>query len=237
MNFLQHRQRDDEWMDAPGVDPKLLADSLAFIRRINRLLRYTQATLTHLQSLLSDWPAGKAVTLLDVATGSADIPRAMLAWAKQRGIDLRVIAVDLHPLTAQLASQGGHDDRLQILRADAARLPFADSSIDIVHTAMFLHHLDETAVVTVLSEMHRVANHGLIIADLLRTRRAYAWITLFTLMSNPMVKHDARVSVAQAFDRREITDLATQAGAGYAIFHRHFGHRFVLSGRKGHVGI
>jgi hypothetical protein len=47
-----------------------------------------------------------------------------------------------------------------------------------------------------------------------------------------MLKHDARVSVAQAFTSEEICGLRDRAGIGFARFYRHFGHRFVLAGEK-----
>jgi hypothetical protein len=47
-----------------------------------------------------------------------------------------------------------------------------------------------------------------------------------------MVRHDAKVSVAQAFSPAEVVRLRDEAGIGYAAFHRHFGHRFVLAGEK-----
>jgi hypothetical protein len=75
-----------------------------------------------------------------------------------------------------------------------------------------------------------------IAADLLRHRRAYAWISLFTLWANPMVRHDARVSVAQAFTRSEVLRMRDAAGLGYARYRRHFGHRFALAGEKAAVG-
>ena len=71
----------------------------------------------------------------------------------------------------------------------------ADGSFDYVMAAMFLHHLSDEEVVQVLREMNRVAARGVIISDLLRNRRAYAWITFFTLFSIPMVKHDGRAKV------------------------------------------
>jgi hypothetical protein len=80
--------------------------------------------------------------------------------------------------------------------------------------------------------MARVARRGVIAADLLRHRRAYAWITLFTAFAGPMVRHDARASVAQAFTKGEVLRLRERAGIGFADYHRHFGHRFVLAGER-----
>jgi ubiquinone/menaquinone biosynthesis C-methylase UbiE len=118
------------------------------------------------------------------------------------------------------------------MQADALQLPFEDGSFDYALTAMFLHHLDDAAAVQALREMNRVARRGVIVADLLRHRNAYRWISLFTLLANPMVRHDARVSVAQAFSTEEVLGMQQQAGLGYAHYFEHFGHRFVLAGEK-----
>jgi SAM-dependent methyltransferase len=232
LNFLKTRRREDEWMDAPDADPVELARSLVFIRRINQLLGYSKATIYHLNRLTRDWPAGKALNLLDVATGSGDIPRAILRWADHRGLQCRITAIDLHHATLQTAINENRDPRLRFVRADATRLPFDDRSFDFALTGMFLHHLEPPVAVMVLKEMDRVSAVGMIAADLLRSRRAYAWITLFTLLATPMVKHDARVSVAGAFSKTELVGLRDQANLGYLKPHRHFGHRLVLAGLK-----
>lgn len=219
-------------MDAPTAGTAELEPSLAFIERVNRWLGYTRATIAHLDRLTAGWPAGRTLSILDVATGSGDVPRAVCAWADRRGIDVRVVGVDLHPVTLSIARQRTDDPRFSLVHGDALALPVVDSSFDFVLCSMFLHHLDEGAVITALREIDRVARRGVIVADLLRSRRALAWITLFTTFAGPMVKHDARASVRQAFTVEEFRRLADAAGLGYAQLHRHFGHRLVLSGSK-----
>jgi ubiquinone/menaquinone biosynthesis C-methylase UbiE len=233
MISLSQRMRQAEWMDEPNVDPAELRRSLKFIRRVNALFGYTRATLSHFDRFARSWKNDQSITILDVATGSADIPRAIARWAKQRQLDVRIVGLDRHALTAQMAHEQIHlEPNIEIVRGDALRLPFADGSFDYVTTNMFLHHLDDDAVARVLAEMNRVARRGIVAADLLRNQRAYFWITLFTLFSSKMLKHDARVSIAQAFDEPEIKQLRDRAGLGYARFFHHFGHRFVLAGEK-----
>lgn len=230
---LAQRRLTPELMDDPGVEPEMIRRSLRFIRRVNTLLGYTRATLSHLDRFSRSWKPGERITVLDVATGSADIPRAIARWGRQRGFDLRIVGLDLHALTAGIAKrETANESGIRIVRGDAARIPFADGSFDYVITNMFLHHLHEDAVVAVLREMDRVASRGIIAADLLRHRRAYLWISFFTMLSNPMLKHDARVSVVQAFTQPEVLALRDRAGIGYTQYHRHFGHRFVLSGER-----
>ena len=98
---------------------------------------------------------------------------------------------------------------------------------------MFLHHLDEEGIVSVLKSMDRLARRGIIASDVLRRRRAYVWIKLLTMFSSRMVRHDATVSVAQCLADPEILSLRDQAGLSYANLHHHFGHRFILAGEKG----
>src|SRR5205814_6390570 len=135
--------------------------------------------------------------------GSGDVPRAILRWATNRHLDVRVTGIDLHAKTIHEAT-AIPDPRLHFVQGDALNLPFADGSFDYAITSLFLHHLDEDQIVRVLSEMNRVSRRCIIAGDLIRTKRAYFWITLFTLLSNPMVRHDGRASVAQALTRPEI---------------------------------
>ena len=234
---LRHRRRQPEWMDDPAADPGDLRRSLAYIRRVNALLGYTRATLSHLKRFSRTWRRGETIRILDVATGSADIPRSVLRWSHRAALDVRIVALDLHQTTLCLArdaecNRADPPERLRFVRGDALQLPFADNSFDYAMTAMFLHHLDDDSAVAAMREMGRVARRGVIVADLLRHRRAYAWITLLTIGASPMVRHDARASVAQAFTRAEVLRLRDRAGIGFARYFRHFGHRFVLAGER-----
>ena len=77
LDGLTTRRREAEWIDAPDADPVLLHKSLRYIRRINALLGYTRATLHHLEAFSRSWEAGETIRIVDLATGSADIPRAI----------------------------------------------------------------------------------------------------------------------------------------------------------------
>lgn len=230
--FLRERQRAHEKMDDPAADADQLRRSLGFLRRINAVLGYTRGTLHHLQQFSRRWHPGETIRILDIGTGSADIPRAILRWAAECGFDVRVVGIDLHQGTAKNAVGPSDDPRLRIVRADAVHLPFRDGAFDYAICSLFLHHLDSEDVAQVLGGMCRVAGRGMIACDLLRNRRAYAWVKLMTAFSNPMVRHDGPVSVAQAFSPSEVLALREKAGIGFTQYHRHFGHRFALAGEK-----
>ena len=220
-------------MDADGVDVPQLRCSLAYIRRINQFLGYTRATLAHLQRFSARWKPGERIDVVDLATGSADVPLAIVRWGARRGFDVHVVGVDRHEKTIDAAREAiAAEPRIRIVQGDALAVPFDAGSFDYAVCSMFLHHLSDDEAEAVLRTMGRLARRGVIAADLLRHRRAYAWISLLSMLANPIVRHDARVSVRQAFNREEVLHLRDRAGLSFAQYHRHFGHRFVLAGEK-----
>lgn len=219
-------------MDSPGADPAQVQMSLRFLRRVNHMLGYTRRTLHHLERFSRRWDRTDTIRILDVATGSADVPVAILNWAGHRGFNVEVTGIDLHATIAAEALALHHDARLRIVRGNALALPFEADTFDYATTSLFLHHLDDEDVVCALREMARVSRRGMIVGDLLRCCQAYRWIKLFTLWANPIVKNDGPASVAQAFTREEILALRDRAGTGFTDYFEYFGHRFVLAGEK-----
>lgn len=229
---LSRRRRQHEWMDEPDVDPRNLARSLRFLRAINRLLGYTRQLLDRLDVFAAGWRRGETIRIVDIGTGSADMPVAILRWADARGYHVRCTGVDLHAKTARAARDASADPRLTIVRADALHLPFHDDAFDYAITSTFLHHLDTDDVAAVLTHMNRVARRGVVIADLVRSPSAYAGIKLLTCLANPLVRHDGPASIAQAFTESEVLSLRDRAGLTYTRYDEHFASRFVLWGEK-----
>lgn len=216
-----HRLTSDELMDDPGVDPRELDRSLRFIRWVNRRLGGTSALLGALRRWSRHWPRDRSVTLLDVATGSADLPIAARKWALANGFDLRVTGIDVHETTLRLAR--AHLDRqpedvragvtLESLDAFGLVDRFGVGSFDHAHAGLFLHHLKtDVRAMTLLAQMERVARGGVAVNDLRRSRLGLLGSVLLTLRAPAIVQNDARASVRAAFTPREAEALAERAG-------------------------
>lgn len=231
-----------ELMDDPAIPRAELDEALGFIRIVNRRLGGAAALLGHLKKWSRNWPkAGQGtVTLLDIATGSADIPIAAVRWASGAGFDLRVTAVDIHETTLELAREHltKHPEEassITIEKADALRLMdrFSAQSFDYVHAGMFLHHLPDLEVLTALRIMDRLARVGIVWNDLIRSHIALAGIRVLTLASPPYVKRDAIASVKAGFSAAEVKDMARRLELGYAKYQQNFfAQRFTLAGER-----
>ena len=241
MAFLTRRALTREHMDDPNASRAELASALHFLRIINRRLGGANAALGHIQRWTASWPAERTIRIIDIGTGSADIPLAIAQWAKVLSRRVQITAVDLHPVTIELAREHvrGHPE-IEVIQADALKLAerFEAGGFDIAHAGLFLHHLQDLEVMTVLRIMDRLAVEGMIWNDLVRSRlsRLGVWLATRGPQIPQMVKHDARVSVDAAFTKAEAIDLAQRAGWIHPQYKRHLVHRFTLVCQKRQSG-
>src|SRR6478672_9761122 len=93
--FAPARQFDPnepELMDRPDVNKAWLREELQILEKLNRLGAH-RLMLGYVRQLLGLKGVGE-LTVLDLATGAADIPRAIVKWARDRGTKVRITAVD-----------------------------------------------------------------------------------------------------------------------------------------------
>ena len=229
-----------EQMDEPTVSKEKLGEALRFIRQVNRRLGGAQALIGHLKRWAVHWPRNAPVTLIDLATGSADIPVLAVRWARSRGLDLRVTATDIHETTIELArehvaSNPDAADGIEIVNADAFALVgrFGSRSFDYAHAGMFLHHLGSVECLTMLRIMDRLSKRGLVWNDLVRSRLALAAVHGLTLGAPPMVRHDARASVRKGFTRSEVIEMARRVDLTWCGYESSlWAQRFTLAGER-----
>jgi 2-polyprenyl-3-methyl-5-hydroxy-6-metoxy-1,4-benzoquinol methylase len=234
------RMAGDELMDEPGRPPSELAHALSDLRGVNRWLGGTRVVLRHLSRLVERYPRA-SWRILDIGTGSADIPLSIVRWAKGRGIGIEIVATDNHPTTLELARRHTAETReITIESADALRLPYADGSFDVALCSTALHHFDsETDVVRVLREMDRVSRIGFIVNDLARSRAALAGARLLAATvwrRHVLTRHDGPLSVRRAFTPAELRAFAASAGLSGARVHAHVPFRVALVVEKGSGG-
>lgn len=232
---LTQRRLSPEFMDDPAIPRTVLARHLRFIRAVNRYLGGAGAALRYLRRWSQALPRDHVIRILDVATGSADIPLAMVKWARRAGRTVHITAIDRHPTTLALAAEHiGARSEIQLLPCDALRLDeqFPDGSFDFAHAGMFLHHLRDQDAITVLASMNRLSRRGLIWNDLVRSRSALLGAQLLTIGLPAELKHDAVVSVEAGFTRTEALALARAAGLREPRHRHHLFGRFTLTNTR-----
>jgi hypothetical protein len=214
-----------------------LARSLGDVARLNGFFGGRLVTLRHVRQLLAGYPPDRPVTVLDLGTGSADIPRALVRWARRAGRSLRVIALDLDAATLSLARRAtvGYPE-ITLVRADALALPFRPGTVDVAISALTLHHLEPAAAAACLAAMDEVARAGMVVNDLARSRAALVlvWLATRALACGPLSRHDGPLSVKRAYTPDEVRGLCARAGLRDVVIRRYAPLlRFCLVGGRG----
>jgi SAM-dependent methyltransferase len=225
-------------MDRDEVPRRELERSADFLRWINRRFGGVRSVLFHFNRWSRRWPAGRRVDVLDVAAGAADVPVALVRWGLRRGFDVRVAAVDRHPTMLEIAAEAiaaepaDVRDRIRLVGADVARLPFPPNAFDVAVASLFLHHLDDLRALGALKAMDDLAREAMIWSDLHRDPLSLAGARLMTLGAAPIIRHDAVVSVRAGFTRREALDFRDRLELFHLRFDRFLFHRFTLAGTR-----
>jgi len=223
------RRRGVEYLDEPGVDPRLVRRSLADVALANTLFGGTRAVLLEIEAVLPE--LGTAATLLDVGSGVGDIAARARQLARTQGTELSLVTIDMaETLAAASRARTGN-----AVRGDATALPFADRSVDLVMYSQTLHHFDDITASSVLRELDRVARIRVIVSDLRRSWLAAAglWMASFPLGFHPVSRHDGVVSIMRGYAGDELRRLIITSIGRAPDVRRRMGWRVTATWRPG----
>ena len=200
-----------ELMDRPQpVTPELKQD-LHNLRELNRHLGGHRI----IRHFLERWiRPGMNVRVADLATGSGDVPRLMIDYARTNGVTMQVDAVDQQASTVEIA-RGLSANYPEITYHCRDIREFGEAaSYDMVVCSLALHHFSDHDAVDVLRHCRQLSRKFVLVADLCRGWLATGGVWFLTefIYREPMTRFDGRTSAARAFSADEMQELARRAG-------------------------
>lgn len=230
---LTRRVLVPEIMDDPGLDSQRHEKALASLARINRLSASSRTVWQPIHDLSRRIDKSRPLRILDIATGSGDMPVRLWQRAKRAGIALEIVGVDISDRALGIARQRLSADmpiEFRTLDAISEDLP---AGFDVVTSSLFLHHLEDAEAERLMGKMAQCAKRLVVIHDLRRCRRGW-WLALLasrTLSSSDVVHTDACLSVQAAFTIDEVRQMANRAAIPGVAIRRRWPLRFVLTAK------
>ena len=214
-----------EMMDRDQPPPAELERDLERIRQLNRWFGSYRLVLSFIRNWIK--PADK-LRVVDLATGSGDIPRLIVDYARKINATVAIDAVDRQPTTLEIAKR---------LSAGYPEISYREASVlewnpgeayDITLCTLALHHFSNEDAARLLRRCCEISRRFVLVSDLRRSFSLTAVIYLLTtlIFREPMTRHDARLSAIRAFSFSEMRDLALKAGW------ENFGHEKFRFGRQ-----
>ncbi len=200
-----------EMMDRDQPVSIELERDLERIRQLNRWF----GSYRLVSGFIRNWikPTDK-LRIVDLATGSGDIPRLIVDHARKIGAKVEIDALDRQPATLEIA---------RTLSADYPEISYREANIlewssveayDITLCTLALHHFSNEDAVRLLHRCRKVSKKFVLVSDLRRSFSLIAGVYLLTtlIFCEPMTRYDARLSALRAFSFSEMRDLAVRAG-------------------------
>ena len=207
-----------EMMDRPQPVSVELERDLERIRQLNSWFGSYRLILGFMRRWIK--PSAR-MRVVDLATGSGDIPRLIVDYAREIGAYVEIDALDRQPATLEVGTKlsTGYPE---ISCREANILEWNSvEAYDIVLCTLTLHHFSDKDAVIVLRRCRELSRRFVLVSDLRRGFLLRAGVDCLTalIFREPMTRFDARLSAQRAFSFNEMRELAVRAGW------QNFGHK------------
>lgn len=225
------RDRQPELMDDPDLPESEHRQALTGLSRLNRAGGVATVLYSRLRRYARcQYP--RPLRVLDVASGSGDLPIHWARRAKRDGLSLAITAIDRSDVAVDQMRR--HAENAGVRLAALQRDCLSDGlpcGFDVVICSLFMHHLDNAQAGRLLQSMQMAADRAIIVCDLERSRWNLAMVRLASraLSRSPVVHVDALRSVRAAYTRQEFSELAERSLARPVRVERLFPCRFLMT--------
>lgn len=201
-------------MDNLESSGPIISQTLRELETINTLLGGNYVTLNGLDNLLNGAGDSRTFTVADLGCGGGDIMRLIANWAFRKDYSVELIGFDANPNIIEYAKAHTSESNIQYECSNIFSEEFREQKFDIVVSTLFFHHFSSEQLAIFFEQLKKQVRVGIVINDLHRHWFAYysiQWLTkLFS--KSPMVVHDAPLSVARAFRKKELIEILEKAG-------------------------
>jgi hypothetical protein len=201
-----------EFLDRPDCDPVLAAASYRFMETVNFWFGGIRMVRRFLANETVGRHANAPLRILDIGSGSCDIPLAVSRWASAYGIPLHFTclekaghAVDI--ARGQLARAG--NPWVHLIQEDAFTHQPAQP-YDCAVASMCFHHFSDAQILLLLRRLNGFVRNSVLINDLRRSRLAHLAARLLLVGTPAGVRHDALLSIRRGFKISELSALLEQ---------------------------
>src|SRR5438128_4557392 len=179
---------EPELMDRPQpISPELERD-LRNLRQLNRFFGSHRLVLRFLRRWIKP---GARMRIVDLATGSGDIPRLIVDYARSINVAVHIDAIDQQTATLVIASDlSTNYPEIAFIGANILEWQPADP-YDLVLCSLALHHFDDNDAVRLLRRCSELSRKFVLVSDLRRGFLATVGVYLLTafIFREPMTRY------------------------------------------------
>jgi 2-polyprenyl-3-methyl-5-hydroxy-6-metoxy-1,4-benzoquinol methylase len=207
---LRRRSYQKELMDGTDIPFEAMAQTLKELNTVNTRLGGHAITLSGVKHFLK---ANGSLTVCEIGCGGGDNLHAVHKYCRKNNIPVSFVGIDMNPECIEYARKQYPGLPCQWITSDYAIVDLSSQRPDIIFSSLFCHHFTDEQLVSMLQWLKRNSSRGFFINDLHRHWLAFYLIKYITRLFSRsyLVKHDASLSVARSFRKKEWKQLFERA--------------------------
>jgi len=210
--MFDSRATATEFLDRPDCDPTLVAASYRFMKTVNFWFGGIRMVQRFLTAETAGHDAVAPLRILDIGSGSCDIPLAVSRWASKYGIPLHFTCLEKADHAVEIARRQlvlAGNPSVQLVQEDALTHQPVEP-YDFAVASMCFHHFSDAQILMLLRRLNGFVLNSVLINDLRRSRLAHLAVRLLLVATPPEVRHDALLSIRRGFKTSELAALLDQ---------------------------
>lgn len=207
---LSHRSDKKEFIDDPQIEAGLLRQTYQELKAVNICTLGYWPTMSAVGYFLDRYGRDRLIKILDIGCGDGELLRRIDDHGYKRGFSLELTGIDLNREVISLAAQLTAS-KINFIHGDILAYG-EDKTYDLIINSLTMHHLNDREIVQLMRWMTTHARIGWSISDLNRRAFAYYFAMGFVKLAgfNHVICHDAPLSVARSFRRKDWTGLSVK---------------------------
>ncbi len=204
--MFNERAKGEEFLDRPDCDPELAAMSYRFMETINRNFGGIRVVRRFLAAEAARRTPGSPLRILDIGSGSCDIPLALSLWGQAHALPLDFTCLEMAGPAARIAraklEQAG-DPAVRLLHEDVFAHQPAEP-YDYAIASMCFHHFTQEQILDLVQKLRGFVREAVLINDLRRSALASLGVRLLLAGTPSGLRHDALLSIRRGFKVHEL---------------------------------
>jgi 2-polyprenyl-3-methyl-5-hydroxy-6-metoxy-1,4-benzoquinol methylase len=203
------RATQPEFLDSKDCDTQLAYSSYRLMKWVNRFGGGTKAVENYLATEISHNGDSRSVRILDIGSGTCDIPLAILKWARNKSQKIEFTCLEINETALKIATEN-------IKRSGFDAIELKDESIfefdcrqdfDYIVGSMFFHHFQNERILNLIKKLRSYMVKSILINDLRRNLMSYAGCRIMACLFSKGLRHDVLLSIRKGFKSKELSRL------------------------------
>jgi 2-polyprenyl-3-methyl-5-hydroxy-6-metoxy-1,4-benzoquinol methylase len=227
---LSKRSYKKELLDGDNIPFGDIKQNMRELDTINTLLGGHKISIDGVKKITRKNTDKKSLIICEIGCGGGDNITAINKWCKKNDIAVSFIGIDIKKECIDFAKQQCENINASWIVSPYEKVQF-EKIPDIIFSSLFCHHFSEAELIFMAQWMKDNAAAGFFINDLHRNSLAYYAIKSLTALFSKsyLVKHDAPLSVARGFTKKEWLQILSVANINNAAVQWKWAFRHLIT--------